>query len=938
MIEDKAEFLFVSQNALKCIAIEGEPYPVRKQKLILLGEDIADLEEAIRERQFYGGHVGLNNEVTPAINYSVVSLTQYDTRILEVHKSVRDYYTRIKAMIAGGSVSPWMDVDKETALGQPENPVIQCEGVSDPDDYTVRMRHITDDIIPDYNDNREERLTLHSETLENLESAYESAVESENERFNNDPTIAAANEKYETDADGAEEARDDALDRESKLHEQNVDDIERRYEKEDIDSDERSLLLSKEEDRHEQRLQVIGNQYVNAMEAAEVERDAAIAEATEGHYERLAELKEEYDEDVKEENDSCETDLKELRDNLDTEIYTYTNGNPLFAEWLYQQSYSPILNEWTARLEEARIKKSCADKFYERNPLFYYASTPLNRLFADLERMTAFEHGIYPTVYRAAFIYGYGSSNSYIDNRVFDGSESILVEDEDYTATFSNTDFYILYGARYEIDRIDGIYVNVVLRRVETQDVQAEKDAIMDAAHEQVAETMNATNVPWEIHSWQQIPGGYHEEVIADTSGLSPERAEEVQEIADACSRTLMDAINAAARINPRINRTYCVVRKKFEYVETVNEGELSSLDGISDRFADDKGNLVEAREEEYAQAEAVYKNAVERAEATYDTAVDEAAAQRDKDIDAARLACVRNLYGLAPEVNTQVVAAKTQAEKDSILRRFNGEIQEQEFIRQHAIWDAESTYDSAVSDADRTRRQAVIEADNARTTARYEANTRYNTALASLKSHYNDDLIKPIKEAHDARRSAVNQKYNNTVSEAARERDAAIDPAVQSAEDAMKSQFGNPSYQSYDGWWMDYGTINHWTIYTGQGAPGAMRDKADELNQQIWQIQHEEWQKYNETVRTARATQWTELNEIYPLDPLRRGRFVASLEPADSSQYSGDDVTNYVDVVGFNGMEVRYRPRTATGVDFSNYYRELDEEDEENESENPQG
>ena len=62
MIRSKDEIVFLTKNAMACISVTGAQYPVRDQKLVLLGEDVAVLEEAIRERENCHGR---NNATSP---------------------------------------------------------------------------------------------------------------------------------------------------------------------------------------------------------------------------------------------------------------------------------------------------------------------------------------------------------------------------------------------------------------------------------------------------------------------------------------------------------------------------------------------------------------------------------------------------------------------------------------------------------------------------------------------------------------------------------------------------------------------------------------------------------------------------------------------------------------------------------------------------------
>lgn len=934
MVSDKTDFQFVSQNALANISISGTPYPVREQKLVLMGEDIADLEEGIRERNFFVDHIGLHIESSYKLANSLVYLEQYNERIREVCKDVRPYHDRISAMLATGT---WMDKGKESGIPS-SNPKVRCKGPSDSSDYRTKKAHIEDDIIPQFNSDVSDLNTEHADALAQLSNAYSTAVTAEEARFSSDPDISAAEAKYDRDTESAESTHSAEIEQEEELWISNKAEIERQYEDEEIDGDEYRLLLDTEDDRHTQKTRLIDNNLADALEEAITGRNEAVTRATEHHHEILDALKARYDEDVKEENDGYDAEMKSLRDTLNSTIYDYVKGNPIFAEYVYEKGYCPALQDMSDAFEAAKITKSCADMFYSRNPLFYFASTPLDRLFADLERMDSKILSPTPTVYRSAYIYTYGSgSPSYVDSsEASENGNSIVVEDDDYSGTFSNTDFYILFGARYELELIEAIYADVIIKRTDTHRREDERDEIRDGARQTVADTMNATGASWDIEYYMQN-GVYHERVTVNTSGFSPERAEEIQATADSCTDILEDALRRAALIYDEQNITYSIVRTRFAFAEVVNADELAQVDSISDSFAEAKAALANTRDEAYAAAEEDYQDAVAEAKRIYAETMRQAAAARDEAIAAAKLACVETLYALAPGVNTRIMATDSAAEKARILSQFSSQVTYQKRIRDQAISDANSTYDSTDRTASRDMTRAERAARSSRTSAQNTANSQYNTSVSNLRTNYNTNYLKPINDAYKARKTAINSAYNAAVNTASNTASATIDAVVQEAENTMTSLFGPADPHSWDGWWLDHATVNGYTIYTGTLAPSNMREKANEINTNIWHVQYEAWQTYYAAVAAAKQTRWNSLNGIYPLNPLQRGRFVASISPADSPQY---DTRNYVDVVGFKNFEVRYNPRMKTNVDFSDYYEELEPEEEQEEEQEaaPQG
>ena len=854
MIRDKSEFLFVTQNALANITIDGKPYPVREQKLILRGEDIADLEEGVRERLFFYDHTGLVGEGnTPSLRYSLVYLSQYDERILEVHDEVIDYYNRIKSALNGRR---WMNATKEDAITT-NNPLVRCEGRYDYNDYHAKLQYINGTMIPAYDQSVTQRTSQHMQTLSGLETNYNSAVATENARFADDPAISAAEAAYNQALTAAETKKKDDTDAEDKAHNANLAAIEKRYKDGAIDGAERDRQIAAEDDRHTLEVNVINNTYADTVENATTTKDVAVTRATDTHYATLNTLKTNYDKAVADEGKDYAADLNRLRDGLDSSIYEYANSNPSFAKFLFDNSYCPAMREREDAFQAARITQSCADAFYRRDPLFKYASTPLNRLFADLEHMNARMDGTTPTFYRAAHTYQYSNlPTSYRDNEeAFTDLitiRTIFMDDGDASGVYSNTDFYFLFGARYEIGQIEAVYADVVIERNDSKN--------------------NGEGNPSSN------------------------------------------------------NNTYSIVRTRFQYQGIINESELSSVDRLSDSFAEEKAGLLSTRDAAYAAAEEDYDDAVAEAQGAYDAAVGQAAATRDGAIAAAKLDCVRTLYEDAPEVNTKVVAAEAagnEDEKRRVLTQFGREVSSQNRQMEEAIRSAESTYEYAEYEARVARTAAIRTAAVARTEARGAANTAYSNSLRQLQERY-DGLLEQIVDSHNAQTTTVEQAYTSAINAANSVRSEKVNAAASEAYNEMERSFGPPDYYNPDSSWRLELASGYYTIIVGRAASQYMKNKGDELNATLSQKQYEANQEYDAAKAAAEQTRWNGLKDIYPLDPMRRGRFVASISPADACAYSGDGVTQWVSVVGVRNFEVRYNPRMVTGADFSKYYEEL--------------
>ena len=96
-IKEKSDFTFVTQDALRCITIDGHPYPIRnasgKGVLPILGDDFAYLQEALLERKF------LSYEPLSSLNESALDEAKptYSERILKAPSNFDSEHNEVVA-------------------------------------------------------------------------------------------------------------------------------------------------------------------------------------------------------------------------------------------------------------------------------------------------------------------------------------------------------------------------------------------------------------------------------------------------------------------------------------------------------------------------------------------------------------------------------------------------------------------------------------------------------------------------------------------------------------------------------------------------------------------------------------------------------------------------------------------------------------------------
>lgn len=932
MITDKSQILFLTQDALKCITVTGAQYPVRDQKLVLLGEDEAVLTEAVRERQFYWSKYGLQDYFRLPSGYKLpegskygsglLALIQDDKRILYTQEDVSGYHSRIKQFLG---YKVWLDRGKIPASPS-ENPMIKCSG---PDKFDVyeEAKEKFNKAVKDCNEALAESKDDHDEAVRNANAAYSRDVAAENERFRNDEAIAAAKEAYNNAVAAADATREADDESENETHDDNRKSILKRFEDGEIDAKERDLLLSEEDERHGFRLQEIGNAYTNALADAETERDLAVNEATNAHYDKLAELKETRDTavgDADEEYEETQTNLKYARDAYITEI---TESVPSMMDRVSGGDYSPAWNDRQAEFAEAAITKSCADAFYARYALYRPASDAIMGVYADLEHMDALMTAIdigYLTFWRAAHTSSYQG-----ESRLGDLPEDGIGKSVAVTGwTYENTDFYFMYGQRYEAERVEKIVADVVLERKDSTPPQVEDPLI--AAENSVASTMNAAvgRSHWAFND----PASPTYVILVDTSSMTPEELERGNRAKEECDQILDDAW--AERRETYFytrNNTICVTRVEFQYDSTPNKESYEAIDEICDDFMDEMRELQAARDKDLEDSRVEYEKAVAKAKQTRDDAIEQAGKRRDDAYDAANRQYVDTLWEMSKGYNTRIMEAETEAERRSILTDFWSASFGSWLAREQAKAQADENLRDDTDSAQDEYDEAESNAGDERSERNEDINERYYKDFQELTEE-KSVLVQDVYNAHYADVKAVNDANTQAKAEARAAFDEVVDNALSQAEETMESKGYGPPVETGD--WDPYGSRWRWVNMTaltymidwGRGASQSLVNDARAVNMQIIPLQEAAVDAMGKAEWAANEARYEALKELPDITPMARARFKATITPADS----GDGETQSVRVKDVMNIVVHYNPATTTGADFSKYYARLDEDEEE--------
>lgn len=940
MISARKDLFFVSQDAVKNIAIVGAQYPVRNQKLVLLGEDAAVLKEAILERRFYQARTGLKDEfrlpqghVIPsgssqAGSDALQSVVQYDTRILDVREDVDAEYEDVKSALKG---KVWIDRTKAEKIGNPQsNPVIQCYGDNNPTAYIEATRDY-DDIMSDYAADVNSLVESHNAKLAKLKTDYDTAVAEENKRFEDSKPYDEAEAKYEEAVAQARTDYDRAVEDEDERHEKAEANIAQKLEDDKITADEAKRLYAEEAERHGFALEVANNDMADAITAAETAMKVEITEAEDEHYKNLKDIGDDYDGKVKDENDDYERESTQLMDARDAEVAQVANGIPGMASYLYSDNTSKAWRERDESFAAALIVKSCADEFYSRYALYRPASDAIIRVYADLERM----NDIFGTtlncpggLWRDANTFTYGGVE--YDPELAapissSGDSMILGSDDGGVGEYSNYDFFVYYGQRREIDHIDAIYADVVMHRHDKVSRQSDRNARIAQGQAEAAEIMQGVDRDrWRFEESTIQGMTYVVVVLINTQGMTPAQIADAELRVRAANDVLDEACREAAEMYDQVNYAYSIARLKFEMVGIENKSDLDSLDALSDDLERGRKALAETRDENLRQSLLTYEADIARAQKSYDDAIKAAKKALDDAKEAANATYVQTLWGIAPEYNARLAKATTAAERNAILAEFTVPEAQAQSIKDEAERQANAAYYTAKVNADAQLDTAERTAGSNQRTRDAATEAEYNAADIRLRESLSESAQR-IYDAHYAIRTAAGEAKTRADQAAWNERENTESQALSEADQSMRSRYGAPSWQSYSGWWWGDGHGGTPAIEVGQGAGHEKREYAEELNSQVSSAYYGAQQIYNETIRGNKVSYWNAMKNWSEIRPSARGKFmVTDVRPVDSSPLSGDHLTQLVNVIAMRNVEVVYKPWTATGADFSQYYEEL--------------
>jgi len=896
MLENRDDYEFLTENALKRINIKGAPYPLRSQKLVITGEDEAYLREAMLERRYIEG---ANPE-------------KYDKAILRVTQAV----LRAKWLYDGIAedifrTGKWMDADKveDYESVMPSGAVVTLYGQNPTSTKPAGVDAAISDAQDDIDD-------LNDELAEDLQAKYD-AFESEIEGLYEDRDAKVAD---------AEMARDDAVSQsESSLqsalaqmeseHEAAVETITKEYQEamDDPDADHDAARKKYEKDLLDEN-----NGYAMDVSArrdkARLEKSEAENECRKATWDAECDL---YDEaklkfdsfaaETEELKKTCADDIADVESQRNQAIASLEQSAVYYGFLALDETagyepkpggdgveYSDALAEMAEGRREMEIAALCLDKYLRKTPLLvsepasgkidatFVAHAPSSdatmMAYADLERMRCLTTTP-PAVYRNAYYTGDPNDGaSYSDEKATGsgGNVQFYYKSGNVVLDYSDTSFSVFFGRRLELeeDWIDAIYATVRIYR---------------------SETARSDDVPLTI------------------------------------------------------NRTLGFMRVKLENEGVQCESDLADIDRIRDELAETIAHFAETRDTVKEAATEVYYLAVDAAQKAYEKAEDDAEDALTDAEDAAHRTYMASMETAERAFNTKVAEIEEDGELSDEEKKRQIEAAQS---RYDSAWSAalsaevaakqsaRSAYDTALTAAANTRQDAEEAALQARNAAYSAADQAYADSIEGPTQDA-EDAIDEIKERPSQRRQDARDDYDDAVAAARNQRDAAVSAASDTFNNALYSLTvdGDPILPDHSEdspvpylQYTDSFPNRTLTTEAYNEASQAERDAFYAAFNSANSAYRAAQSAYDTATKAASYNYWQAKSQIEDIREDARCRWTFTPEAIDSdglSTPSGNNASHIVSLsmAGIEHFDIVYKPKSLTGADFSDYYAELDGE-----------
>lgn len=912
MLENRDDYEFLTENALKRIDVKGAPYPLRSQKLVITGEDEAYLREAMLERRY------INGMSADKYNSAILRITRELLRAKWLYDPISTIlqYSSYEWIDGVATERVWIDKDEAENFGSrlPKGAVISITGelVSEkPGGVDEAIQECSAAVAEANSDYGKDAKDAFNGLREDLDEMYEERDEKVSEaQSERDSAVEQAQSRLESDLAQMKSEHDAA-----------VDAIWQEYQRamEDPDADHNAARKKYEEDllteNNDYAMNVSARKDRTRLEKAKAEDDyrKAVWDAECDLYDKAKKRYAEYAELVAglvETRDEAISTATRTRNSMIQSIETgalysgyliisgYNEGGVFTGDINVRGdgvTYSNALMTIEEMRREMTIGKLCLGQYLRKTPLLvgkpkydydeskwvvdstFFAHAPSSdatmRAYADLERLRCCSVTP-PRTYRSPYYsYQTGSTDrTYHDETSSNGYSNFKIELDDlrpggdYSVNFSSTEFAVYYGKRLELEWVKDIYATVKIAR----------------------------------------SGDAHD---GDSGTTESER-------------------------------TVGFMRVKLTKGSIQCASDLAEIDGIRDELAATLDAYAKTRDEAYKAADDAYYLAYDMASNAYDDAVEAADKALSEAMAANQRAYMASMEAAEKTLNTTVAgieedesldeyekAARIRAAMDAFdTKRVNARAD-----KVSADFRATEIRDSAVESARRARRAAEEEATTARRTAKSAADESYQQSTQGLAEAAEAEITEIKKRParskatadndHSDAVTAIGTALDNRLAAAVQTYDAAINSLTVGGEPIGPNDTEPTSYYPYTKVTED--AISRMTSAERQSYRDALDAAGAEYTAAV--------NAYNAAIAAENQRYWNTVAAIEQIREDARCKWTFVAEPVDSSSLSlpsqseGSYCTSEVWMAGIVHFDVVYEQPSLTGVDFSDYYAELD-------------
>ena len=643
MLSDRKDYYWYKGNAIKRIAIEGKPYPVRPEKLVPLGEDEAYIQEAVCERKHLFGR-GATYFYTPYVlnvwknrrspgEWDDWVYTQISSELHTVYdaEKIRNF------RISNGLIVKWHGRVTSGSGGSSATGDHETQGIE-------KMIKIGNDTFNAILEKRQSVNVTYDELLREFNDTvydkYKQAYEIEED----------ANKEYRDKVEELDSKRIDELAALGRRLESQEKEIAEKYSEdppEDVDEQEwerrRSLELWNAQVAYYRDVEKCNRTWQAEVGKAGRERDKTVSDmeselrsfALDKWYQHIEECNDLYKKTVDWRIKICEE--------RNSRITGILQG--LVSEYAYIVAENYLYGRCPIDKDRAAIESeglSCLDHYLRRTPApgitftiptlgfvcIGMSSNALVRMYADLEMRNARLAGL--PVYRAAHdVEEVKTINDKVIYRIDDhvgeigiGASRIAYwltnterkHDKDHKEgvlvttvteeTYSNFDFCLYYGSRYEVenDVVQEMYMTLLLRINESVSIHLDEgDSVYEAGRIVRAMRVKLENKGVQGAEYLKQLDEIDDKLEEDIAKAEEERDKDLKDILDAYYKACADADSAYEE---------ALDKATVKYNGDVSKSHMDYFDKASALAADTNTRLWETENSDLDDNEIIHRKA----------------------------------------------------------------------------------------------------------------------------------------------------------------------------------------------------------------------------------------------------------------------------------------------------------------------------------------